>query len=219
MKNKNVFYYILKSISKYYSIPIAIIGFGLTTLSSLGVSLDYKFSFSVFLATSLIMTFVIILLIISLNICVREVDYLSRVSYDFGALPKVISITHDAQSDYTKILLDAKGDSYLEKDYLASIMFKSGDSSVCEIAVGVINNIQPDGKVVVFVEPISKYADSWKSITDKPEDFYDRLFAKTLIHKDYYKRSLYEDLREIPERKLQEKYDRVKSVADGEIKL
>ncbi len=170
---------------KRYSVPVGVIGLALTAMSTFGIKMDGTFEAYKFWAAIWFFIALIILFIIALDLSIKELNQFANSKFNIGELPPVLSINSVKNGDYAKIILHPKENISLQKDAVVSIILSDDIEGDLELGLGVITDLQADGKVALVATPKRDQTDKLEVILKDPARYTNKIRVRTIIDRNY----------------------------------
>ncbi len=183
MHNKRSF--IEEAFVNRYSVPVGLIGLGLTAMSTFGIQMDGTVKSYTFWGAVWLLVALLILIVIALDICVRELNKYSNSKFNIGELPPVLSICSINAGSNAKIILHPKENLSLQKDSVVSIILHDDNQGDIEIGLGVITDQQGDGNIALVATPKRHLNDIWSEMLSKNSEYINKIKVRTIIDRNY----------------------------------
>ncbi|HIF9058483.1 TPA: hypothetical protein ACX6MG_002511 [Photobacterium damselae] len=183
MRNKRSF--VSEAFIKRYSVPVGLVGLGLTAMSTFGVEITRKFEGYEFWGAVWFLIALLILVVIALDLAVKDLNKYVNSRFNIGELPPVLSICSMDGSSNAKIILHPKDNLSLQKDSVVSIILNDDKQGDLEIGLGVVTDQQTDGNIALVATPKRCMNSRWENILEKSAEYTNRIKVRTIIDRNY----------------------------------
>ncbi|MFT5759387.1 MAG: hypothetical protein ACI9LM_004149 [Alteromonadaceae bacterium] len=183
MHNKRRF--VEEAFIKRYSVPVGLIGLALTAMSTFGFTMEGTFKAYNFWAAMFFLIAIIILMIIALDLAVKELNKYVNSRFNVGELPPVLSICDINNKANAKIILHPKDGMVLQKDTVVSVILADDLAGDLELGLGVITDQQTDGKIALVATPKRNMINQWNQILSKSSEYTNKIRVRTIIDRNY----------------------------------
>lgn len=177
--------YLSEAFIKRYSIPIGIVGLALTTMSTFGVSMEGTFNASNFWAMVWLFVALIILVIIALDLALKDLNVFVNSKFNIGELPPVLSITGINDDENAKIILHPNKNISIQKDAVVTIILCDEKQGDIEFGLGVITDLQADGKIALVATPKRALEKQWRLVLENAGNYTSKLRVRTIVDRNY----------------------------------